>query len=151
MKYAFMSFSCPEADLTGMLELARKYGYDGIEPRTGGMHRHGVELDLGAEERKRILEQARDRGVAVACIAVGSKFADPAVNAACRAEAEAGIRLAHDLDCRIVRVFGGLLPEGTDRDEAITRVADSLKSLAPLANDLDVTVCLETHGAEIFR
>lgn len=145
MKYAFMSFSCPEADLAAMLALARKYGYDGIEPRTGGMHRHGVEIETGADDRQRILGLAADSGVAFACIAVGSRFSDPGTHPANRAEAAAGIRLAHDLECPVVRVFGGKLPAGDKREEAIARVADALGSLAPLAEDHGVTVCLETH------
>ncbi|MEZ5275666.1 MAG: hypothetical protein R3F07_04725 [Opitutaceae bacterium] len=30
MKFAFMSFSCPTADLGQMIGLAREYGYDGM-------------------------------------------------------------------------------------------------------------------------
>ncbi len=33
MKYAFMSFSCPELGLEEMLSLAGRYGYDAVEPR----------------------------------------------------------------------------------------------------------------------
>ncbi len=144
MKYAFMSFSCTEADLDQMLDLAQRYGYDGIEPRTGGMHKHGVEPELNADERKRVLDTANDRGVAIACIAVGSRFADPTTAAAHLAEAEAGIRLAHDLDCGIVRVFGGKMPDD-NREAAIERMAGALTQLAPIAADNGVTVCLETH------
>jgi len=35
MKYAFMSFSCPELNLDQMLALARRFAYDGIEVRAG--------------------------------------------------------------------------------------------------------------------
>jgi sugar phosphate isomerase/epimerase len=144
MKYAFMSFSCPQADLNQMLDLARRYGYEGVEPRTGRIHQHGVELDLDADERKRILETAQAQGVAFACIAVGSRFADPATTEAGLTEAEAGIRLARDLDCGIVRVFGGKLADD-QRQAAIDRTAEALRHLAPIAADHDVTVCLETH------
>ena len=43
MKYAFMSFSCPELTLSEMLALAARVGYDGIEPRLAAGHRHGIE------------------------------------------------------------------------------------------------------------
>lgn len=144
MKYAFMSFSCEDADLNQMLDLARLYGYEGIEPRTGHIHKHGVELDLSAEDRKRALDLANEKGVAFACIAVGARFADPAFTKAGLIEAEAGIRLARDLDCGIVRVFGGKLADD-DRAAAIDRMAASLSHLAPIAADHDVAVCLETH------
>jgi len=145
MKYAFMSFSCHDASLADMLSLAQEFGYDGIEPRTGGIHTHGVELDTGADDRKKMLDAARAHGVAFGCIAVGSRFADPAVTEASLAEAEQGIKLARDLESGIVRVFGGKLAEGGDRGDAIKRVAESLRSLAPLASDCGVTVCFETH------
>ena len=44
MKYAFMTFSCPELDLDGVLDLAGRMGYDGIEPRLDSKHAHGVEV-----------------------------------------------------------------------------------------------------------
>jgi sugar phosphate isomerase/epimerase len=144
MKYAFMSFSCEDADLNQMLDLARLYGYEGIEPRTGGIHKHGVELDLSADGRKRALDLANEKGVAFACIAVGARFADPVFTEAGLIEAEAGIRLAHDLDCGIIRVFGGRLADD-QRNAAIDRMAASLRRLAPIAADHDVTVCFETH------
>jgi len=140
-----MSFSCPDVFLEGMLTLAQEFGYDGTEPRVGGNHSHGVELDIGVVDRKRVLEAARARGIAIACIAVGSRFADSAGTASSLAEADAGIRLARDLESGIVRVFGGKLAERGARGEAIKSVAESLRSLAPLARDCGVTVCLETH------
>jgi sugar phosphate isomerase/epimerase len=144
MKYAFMSFSCVDADLNQMLDLAQLYGYEGIEPRTGGNHKHGVELDLSTDQRKRALDLAKEKGIAFACIAVGARFADPASTEAGLVEAEAGIRLARDLDCGIVRVFGGRLADD-QRAAAIDRVVASLRQLAPIAADHNVTVCMETH------
>lgn len=33
MEYSLMSFSCPQLALNGLLATAKKYGYDGVEPR----------------------------------------------------------------------------------------------------------------------
>ena len=51
MKFAFMSFSCPTLSLDAMLDLARRLGYAGVEPRVES--RHGYQsltmgLRLGA-------------------------------------------------------------------------------------------------------
>ena len=58
MKYAFMSFSCPARDLDGILELAARTGYDGIEPRISAGHGHGLEFDTPAPVR----QAAREKG-----------------------------------------------------------------------------------------
>jgi len=59
-----MSFSCPDASLADMLSLAQEFGYEGIEPRTGGIHAHGVELDTSADDRMRMLDVARAKNPA---------------------------------------------------------------------------------------
>jgi len=140
-----MSFSCPDASLGEMLSLAQEFGYDGVEPRTGRIHAHGIELDTGTDDRKRILDSARAHGVTFSCLAIGSRFANPAVAETGLAEAQAGIRLARDLESGFVRVFGGQMAVGDKREDAIRRIARSLQTLAPLARDCGVTVCFETH------
>lgn len=34
-----MSFSCPELNLDEMIEVAKKYGYNGVEPRISAEHK----------------------------------------------------------------------------------------------------------------
>ena len=51
MKYAFMTFSCPELGLDEVLRLAGRLGYDGVEPRIDCEHKHGIEIDTGAAAR----------------------------------------------------------------------------------------------------
>ena len=46
MKFAFMTFSCPDLDLDQVLAMAREFGYDGIEPRVSANHQHGVEFEI---------------------------------------------------------------------------------------------------------
>ncbi len=62
MKFAFMSFTTPEATLTEMLEIAKKYGYDGIEPRAQAKHKDGIEIETGPAERKQIKKYLRKVG-----------------------------------------------------------------------------------------
>ena len=65
MKYSFMSFSCPQLTLGELLATARRFGYDGVEPRLDRQHRHGVENTASAARRKEIQKQAAADGGAL--------------------------------------------------------------------------------------
>lgn len=145
MKYAFMSFSCPRLALSEMLDLARRFGYDGIEPRLSSGHRHGVETGLGAAGRAAVRQQIADSGIALCCLATGVRLVDPATAADNLAEARRAIALAANVGCPIVRVFGGQVPAGMDRAAATDALVAHLVSLADEAAAAGVTVCVETH------
>ncbi len=81
MKYAFMSFSCPELTLNEMLALAQRLGYNGIEPRLSSGHRHGIESTLAPAARRTARRQVEDSGIALCCLATGARLADPAATA----------------------------------------------------------------------
>jgi len=145
MKYAFMSFSAPQLKLDQLLELAARVGYDGIEPRIGSNHAHGIELDTTAAQRRAIREQAAASGVALCCVATGCKYADPATAPRMVEDTRRAIELAADLGVPRLRVFGGALGSGLTRAQAIELVADSLSAVAGDAQQHGVTICLETH------
>jgi sugar phosphate isomerase/epimerase len=145
MKYAFMSFSCPDLSLTEMLSLARRLGYDGIEPRIGSGHGHGVEMDTDADRRREIRKQAEDSGIALCCISTSCKYADPRTAPQQTQDTLRCIDLAGDAGAPRLRVFGGGIPPGISREEAIVSLAQSLRSVADHAEQRGVTVCVETH------
>ncbi len=145
MRFAFMTFSCPKSSLDEVLELAGRFGYDGVEPRTGGNHRHGVEPDTGPVARRAIRDRAAAAGVEFACLGAGCRFADPAISAEQVEQAHACIDLAADVGAPRVRVFGGALPQGLSREGAIQQVAGALQSLADHAAERGVVLCMETH------
>lgn len=145
MNFAFMSFSCPQATFAEMLALAAQYGYDGVEPRAAGGHNHAVELEASAEQRAAFRTQAADAGIAICCLASGNRFADPADRDAQVEETLQYIDLAADIGAPTLRVFGGRIPDGIDRESAISGVADALARLADRADARGVVVCMETH------
>jgi sugar phosphate isomerase/epimerase len=145
VKYAFMSFSCPELGLAEMLALARRLGYDGVEPRISEGHKHGVELDASAKTRGEMARMAGDAGVAICCVATSCEYSDPAKAETRVDETRRAIDLAADIGSPCIRVFGGPLARGLRRYEAIGLVADSLRSVAGHARGQGMTVCLETH------
>lgn len=140
-----MSFSTPALDLAGMLEVARNYGYDGIEPRLDSKHAHGIEVATTVEQRKSIREQANASGIALACLATSIRYADPATVVDMVTQTHERIDLAGDLAVPAIRVFGGTIPEGVTRERAIDLLAGSLSDVANHARDRGVTVCIETH------
>ncbi len=145
MRYSFMTFSCPEASLAEALEMAERFGYDGIEPRISTRHGHGIELDIDAAAREAAREQAAASGVALCCLATSCKYADPATAGDQVAGTLRAIDLAADVGAPRIRVFGGQLPKGRTREESVELLVESLKEVADHALERGVTVCLETH------
>ena len=145
MKYAFMTFSCPELTLDKVLATAKQYGYDAVEPRIDSNHKHGVELDADAATRREIRQKALDGGIALCCIATSCTYADPARVKDAVEDTLRAIDLAADVGAPRIRVFGGLLPEGVSREDATNRLINSMNSAADRAEARGVVVCMETH------
>ena len=145
MLYSFMSFSVPHLTLEEMLETAKRFGYDGVEPRCEADHRHGIEISASASERTRIRDAARRVGIAYSCVATSRRYADPAQAEESVAQTHDYIDLAADIGCSRIRVFGGPMGEGLSREEAVELVARSLSSVADHAAERGVVVCMETH------
>jgi sugar phosphate isomerase/epimerase len=140
-----MTFSCPELSLDEVIELAEKLGYDSFEPRIGSGHKHGVETDADQETRKQIKEKVVASKIELSCLATSCNYSNPETCAQMVKDTLAAIELASDVGCKRLRVFGGPIPEGISREQAIDAVAEALKSVAPLAEEKNVAVCLETH------
>ncbi len=145
MKFSFMTFSCPELSVREVVMTARRYGYDGVELRVEAKHAHGVELSADQADRVRIRKEFEDGGVAIACVATSCCYSDPAETATQIDKTPQYIDLAGDLGCGHLRVFGGVIKSGLTREQAIERLAESLRSVADLAAKRKVRVCLETH------
>ncbi|MBM4046884.1 MAG: sugar phosphate isomerase/epimerase, partial [Planctomycetes bacterium] len=145
MKYSFMSFSTPELTLGEMLALAKRLGYDAIEPRIVAKHKHGIECETDAATRRAIREQVAASGVPLCCIATSCTYADPAKVKQMVDDTRRCIDLAADLGAPRLRVFGGGIPKTIAREQAIEGVADALRSVADQAQERGVTLCMETH------
>ena len=145
MKYAFMSFSTPDSTLSEMINLAQRFGYDGLEPRTDADHAHGIEVTADADTRRAIADQAAAGSIELCCLATSLRYADPAVADAVVRESHERIDLAGDLGVPTLRVFGGKIPDGLEREAAIDSMAGLLASVADHAHERGVTLCIETH------
>jgi sugar phosphate isomerase/epimerase len=145
VKYAFMSFSTPECTLAQTIEIARRYGYDGLEPRLDLGHRHGIEVSADASARRAIVEQVAEGAIELSCLATSLRYADPANAETVVRESHERIDLAGDLGVPALRVFGGPIPAEMTREAAVDHVAQLLASIADHAGERGVTICVETH------
>ncbi len=147
MQYAFMSFSCPDLTWEKMLAVAAELGYAGLEPRLDAHHAHGIETSLTGSQRQKIKAQVADSPVALACLAVSSRFADPQTAPGYLDNVKRELDLAADLGVSRVRVFGGQFPEEMSRAAAIDNVSEAMAAVADQAAAGGVVLCLETHDA----
>ncbi len=145
MKYSFMSFSCPERDVDGLIETAEKYGYEGVEPRVASRHAHGIELEADKNFRSMVKRKFSESGIQISCLATSCKYADPASSDEQVSLTEKYIELARDTGAPGIRVFGGLLPEGVSREDAIENVSLCLGRVSAAAEKARVAVYFETH------
>ncbi|MYA03543.1 MAG: sugar phosphate isomerase/epimerase [Caldilineaceae bacterium SB0664_bin_22] len=147
MRYSFMSFSCPELSLQAMLDTAADLGYAGIEPRVDANHAHGVETSLSPAQRRDVRARVADSAADICCIASSSRYSEPATLEENLAQTRREIALAGDLGVPVLRVFGGQIADGIDRDAAIDNLSAALARVADEAGQAGVTVCVETHDA----
>jgi sugar phosphate isomerase/epimerase len=133
MRFSFMSFSTPALTLREALDAAKRFGYDGFEPRIEAGHAHGVETDAPASFLKEAVDMAAERGLEFSCIATFCSLADPAMKKEQIDGGKRAVDLARALGCRAIRVFGGKIPEGLSRDKAVEVMAESAAELAAYA------------------
>ena len=145
MRYAFMSFSAPDASLEALCHLAQQFGYTGIEPRLGAGHAHGIEVDSSSEQRRQVRQLVRDYGVEICALATSGRLADPHQAAAQRQSVRQAIVLAAEVGAPLVRVFGGPRPAGTSPEAARSTLIEGLGEMAIFGATMGVDVCLETH------
>ncbi|WP_138750896.1 sugar phosphate isomerase/epimerase family protein [Paenibacillus sinopodophylli] len=145
MKYAFNTASAPQLNLTELLAVARKYGYGGLEIRSGAGHSHGIEVTVSGEMRAAFKHEAAESGIVLTALGISSRFTtavDAEQQIAAAAEA---ITLASDVGIPFVRLFCGRIVEEDSREVAMSRVVTALDRLAPLAEVGGVVLLLETH------
>ncbi len=143
MRISFMTFACPTWPLAEVLAAARKYGYDGVEPRFDAKHNHGIEPTATPAQRAEARKAFADSGIACCCLATSLQFiGEQAVT-----DAPARIDLAADVGAPGLRVFCGPIPKGQQMslDDVVARVADNLLKVADYAKQRNVEIWIETH------
>jgi sugar phosphate isomerase/epimerase len=145
LKYAFMTFSTPEMTLEDNLATARKYGYRGVEIRIQAGHAHKVETGLNRKERNEVKEKFRLAEIDLCCLATSLQFSNTPDREKILDSAKEIITLASDLGTSFIRVFGGPVPAGTERERSIIETSEALSMVMEAASQANITLCFETH------
>lgn len=145
MKYAFVTFSCPNEDLKSTFAIAKEYGYEGIEFRCGKQHHHGIELGMSSDKIKKALSLSEKSGIRICCLSISCHYSNAITAKANIEETIQYIRLAHALNVPLIRVFCGLIPEESNKESAYESIVNSLSLLAPIAAQAKVELAVETH------
>ncbi len=146
-KLAFMSSVCPDWTLGEVAGAMKENGYTGFEPRVEWGHLCGIEADLPAERRRETRDLFASEGLEICCLATGVRMAEP--DASERAHHIEDLRryldLAADLECGLVRTFGGRRDRGAEWAGVVDYVAAGYRQVVDQARDAGVTLLLETH------
>ncbi|MCL2056418.1 MAG: sugar phosphate isomerase/epimerase [Oscillospiraceae bacterium] len=148
MKLSFSTLGCPDYDIDGIIGIAVKCGYPGIELRAA---QGTVDLCSLSSFRGAGLAETAEKlnagGLEVSCIGSSVNFAK-----SCEAEkqkmldaAKAYIELCSTLKCRYLRVFGGPLVVTQGYLESIEAIQDGMEELCGIAEKYGVMPLLETH------
>ncbi len=99
MRLSFMTFACPEYTLQEVISAAKRFAYEGVEPRVTAGHKHGIEPDADVSTRASARSAFADSGIEIACVATSCRFAtaDPAARAKNRDNLKVHVQLAADL------------------------------------------------------
>lgn len=144
----FSTLACPDYDLDGIISLATRSGYTGIELR---FVRGEVDLTALEEFSPARLTETRarfaDAGLTVVCVdtSVRQCSLDENVREKERANARANVRIAAGLGAPFIRVFGGPIVPEQDRERTLDAIAHGLGTVADEAADEGVTALLESH------
>ena len=140
---AFSTLSCPAWEWERILRAAKEYGYDALELRG---YLDSMDLPTAGpfakENRAATKKRAADAGIAFCCVSSSGVVAKGNVD-----HVREHCELARDLDCPMVRVFGGNLPENVPHAEAVAHAAETLRSFGNAAQSVGVILVLETHDA----
>lgn len=143
MDVIFSTISCPSYGPTAVAEAVKRYGYDGIElyAMDGGK----LLPDQMSERLSELKTAFRDTPV----VGINSWGVivqkEPEARQAEIAQVTRSFELANEFDCKVVKTFGGELPDDRPVDQALDEAAESLAILADRAAEKGVTLVVETH------
>jgi sugar phosphate isomerase/epimerase len=145
MKIAFTTLACPDWTLDEVIEHGAAAGYDAVDFR-GLDGQMGVfvlpEFTDDADATRGKLDQA---GLEISCFSSGAKMYNPDPRQRGQSLSEVGeyAKLCRRFEVGFIRVFGGRVPEGVWREEAIDQGAEMLEQMARLA--CPTVIAVETH------
>lgn len=145
MKLAFMTLGCPNWDLDTICARGREYGFDGVDLR-GYLDALDIttrpEFTSGVADTRRKLA---DAGLEVSAISSSINICVPEDKVRSLEEARRTIAVAHALDCRNVRIYGGGDLSQHNRQELVQIGCDCVAQIFDLDGGSDLNWLIETH------
>ena len=149
MKISFSTLACPEWNLSQVLELAIRSGYNGVELRflegEDSLWKLPVFQGAGLQATKRHISES---GLAISCVDTSCRFDSPEKSEREKwiMEGERMAELAAQLGAPGIRVFGDRIHAQADRECTTSWIVESLTLLTRKMRNSGVEIWLETHG-----
>lgn len=152
LKLCFSTLACPDWNWSDLLHWGPRYGYQGVELRL--LERETDLLARPEFQPSRIDQRCKELAAAQFSVAgLGSSvrfdYLEPAIREQQTGIGKQYIDLAHQLQCRFVRVFGDVFTAGQDaphRERVVKQIVEGLTILGDYAEPRGVLVLMETHG-----
>ncbi|MER9533829.1 sugar phosphate isomerase/epimerase [Mesorhizobium sp. M0309] len=143
MKLAFSTITCPAYGPVEVAEAARRYGYEGVE--LYAMNGDKLLPDMLSERLEEV--KGAFQGVPIVGINSWGVILNPDKDArrAQVAQVTRGFELAYELNCPVVKTFGGEFPPDRPVEQSLEEAAESLRILSERAKANGVTLVVETH------
>jgi len=139
---------CPGWDLDTIIGNASKLGFDGVELRglRGALHLPLVP-ELAADPAG-VRARFEEKGVELVCLGASAMLGAPRTRDGAREEAVLFefLELAGALGCKYVRILAGEARRSESHRVTLARIAERLRSLAPVAARHGVTLLIENGG-----
>jgi sugar phosphate isomerase/epimerase len=147
MRLSVSTLACPNWSFPQVVGAAAAHGFAGIDPRGVGPEIDITRLALFGDEIESTLELLRGHGLSLPCLNTSVVLVSTEPDSwddmldECRRYAA----LAERVGAGFLRVFGGAVPRGLNRDEAATVARRHLAQLHKLCAARSCQVLLETH------
>ena len=121
----------------------------GVELRTSQKYAHGVELTIGAQQRKEVNKQFKDSPITLVGLATSERYdsPDPATLKQAIENTKGYLQLCHDIGGTGIRVFPNDFHKDVPREKTLAQIAKAMNELGPVAGDLGQQIRLENHGS----
>ena len=143
MKLAFSTLACPTWSLDRVVEAAGEYGYEGVELRL--IDDELIDGAMPAAERERVRRTFQHARLPIVALDTSVRVAAAPDARSALDELRPMLELASAWESPVVRVFGGEWDAGRSREEAIGQARHVLDEAAAIADQLGLSIALETH------
>ena len=145
INWCFSTLGCTERSLDEALDLAKRYGISNIEIRgiRGELDNEKV-ADISEENASHTVDAFETSGITPLVLGTSVSFHDGKSFDKMLNEGKTALKIASRIGFRAIRVFGNSIVG--NEAVCICRVAKGIRELCLFAEDMGVSVWLETHG-----